>query len=181
MIIGSFQDVFLFEGTLKDNLSYGCANVSENTIWNALEHCQAKELVKMRGGLFAKVKSGGANFSLGERQLFALTRAFISSCDILILDEATASVDVATEKRLQTATKELLFSRTSIVIAHRLSTIYDCDKIFVFHRGSLVEEGSHVQLLSWEGTYAKWVALQEKEADLLVLENEPANAATFAT
>jgi len=157
------QEVFLFAGTLRDNLRYGRPSASDDEILIALRQCQILDLVQSRGGLDTVVLSQGQNFSLGERQLFALARALIADPQILILDEATASIDRDTERRLQTATKEVLKDRTAIVIAHRLSTIKDCDTILVFHKGRIVERGSHLELLGQDGIYAKLIALQERE------------------
>lgn len=152
------QEVFLFRGSLRENLSFGNARASDDNLWHALNLVQMKKTIEKRGGLDAVVDTQGQNFSLGERQLLAIARALITDPPILVLDEATASIDRPTEKRLQQAVKKLLAKRTSLVIAHRLSTIMDADRVLVFHRGSLVEQGSHEELLAENGIYAGLIA-----------------------
>ncbi len=154
------QEVTLISGTLRDNLRYGRAEALDSELWDALQTCQASYLVKRAGGLDAKVDPRGSNFSLGERQLLALCRALIANPTVLILDEATASIDPHTERRLQTATARLLASRTCFIVAHRLDTIRHCDRILVFHKGQLVEQGNHEQLMRDDGIYAKLAQLQ---------------------
>lgn len=156
------QEVFLFSGTVKDNLCYGNAQASDEEIWQALKTVQLEEEIKNRGGLFSLVETRGQNFSLGERQLLAFARAILADPPIIVLDEATASVDSRTEARLQRATEELLKSRTALVIAHRLSTIEKADKIIVLEKGQVVEEGSHQTLMNKHGLYAAYIAVQQK-------------------
>jgi ATP-binding cassette subfamily B protein len=149
------QEGFLFQGTLEDNLNFGHVNASEEELWHALSLVQLSDVIQKRGGLQAMVETRGQNFSLGERQLLAIARALVCNPPILILDEATASIDTSTEKRLQVAIKELLKKRTALVIAHRLTTILDADRVLVFHRGSIVEEGTHQTLMKRQkGIYA---------------------------
>lgn len=155
------QEVFLFKGSLRDNLSFGNAKATDEELWQALDLVQLSELIQKKGGLKAPVDSKGHNFSLGERQLLAIARALVTNPPILILDEATASVDAYTEARLQIATKALLRDRTALVIAHRLSTIMDASRILVFHHGQIVEEGDHAQLMALNGIYAGLIRLQE--------------------
>lgn len=154
------QDVFLFAGTLRDNLRYGRENATDAEILAALCHCQAEYLSMREGGLDAQVKHGGLNFSLGERQLLALTRCLLSNAEIIILDEATAGIDQHTEKLLQKATHELLKNRTAVIVAHRLSTIKDCDRILVLQKGQIIEQGPHAELVNSNGLYARWIGLQ---------------------
>jgi ATP-binding cassette, subfamily B, multidrug efflux pump len=154
------QEVFLFAGSLRENLVFGNPNASDAELWHALELVQLSALVREKGGLNAKVSMLGQNFSAGERQLIAIARAWITKRPVLILDEATASVDIVTENRLQLATKKLLENSTALVIAHRLSTIMDADNILVFHRGEIVEQGKHTQLMKQNGMYANYVRLQ---------------------
>lgn len=160
------QEVFMFSGTLRDNLAYGRDEVSDAEIIEALKRCQAHDLVMRKGGLSANVSSGSHQFSLGERQLLALARCLIAKPEVIILDEATASVDPLTERHLQVATREALKNRTAFIIAHRLSTIEWCDRILVFQKGRIVESGTHSELMALNGYFAKLVELQEKEEAL---------------
>ncbi len=157
------QDVFLFSGTLAQNLTFGREDVSRERLMEAVKACQAEPILERHGGLDAEVTERGQNFSLGERQLIALVRALCTDPPILILDEATASVDRQTERTLQAATEKLMDGRTALIVAHRLSTIEHCDRICVMHQGRLVEEGSHQELMQRGGRYAKLVELQQKE------------------
>lgn len=155
------QEVFLFNGTLRENLSFGNAHAVDEDLWQALEAVQLVDLIRFKGGLKALVEQKGQNFSQGERQLLAMARALVTNPPILILDEATASVDARTEARLQKATKELLKNRTALVIAHRLSTIMDADRILVLQKGQIAETGSHEELMQKNGIYASMIRLQK--------------------
>lgn len=161
------QEPFLFSGTLRDNLMYGLGeDPGDEKLTEALHNCQIDYILTRDGGLDQKIEPRGQNFSVGERQLIAFSRAMLSPRPILILDEATASIDVLTEKRLQRATVELIRGRTAMIIAHRLSTIKDCDEILVFDKGRIIERGDHQQLMNANGLYAKMVLLQKKEREL---------------
>lgn len=155
------QDVFLFAGTVLENVAVGAEHVDEERARDALRRVGALDLVMRReGGLQARVDERGSNFSAGERQLIAFARALYRDPTILVLDEATANIDSETEARLQDAALELLSGRTALVIAHRLSTIRRADRILVFHKGRVVEQGSHAELLSLDGVYARLHRLQ---------------------
>lgn len=154
------QDVFLFSGTLRDNLRMGRADATDRQLTEALEACQALDVVERHGGLDGAVLERGQNFSLGERQLLVLARALLADPPLLILDEATASVDRQTERKLQLATERLLAGRTAIVVAHRLATVEHADRIFVLEGGAVVEEGTHAELQARGGPYARFVELQ---------------------
>lgn len=155
------QEDFLFAGTVEDNLVMEREDVTETSLSTALAAAQAQDLVEgMDGGLQAEVAERGSTFSTGERQLLAMARALAASPDLVILDEATAAVDSATEYRIELATRELLRGRSALVIAHRLSTIRDADEILVMARGEIRERGTHAELLSQGGLYAKLHALQ---------------------
>jgi ATP-binding cassette subfamily B multidrug efflux pump len=156
------QEVFLFNGSIKENLSFANEKASDEELWHALKVVEMQSTIKERGGLLAMVETKGQNFSLGERQLLAFARALIANPPVLVLDEATASVDARTERRLQIAIKELLKGRTALVIAHRLSTILDADRIIVFERGRIIEEGDHQHLMAKNGIYKRFIHLQER-------------------
>jgi ATP-binding cassette, subfamily B, multidrug efflux pump len=154
------QDVVLFPGTIAENVAAG-AEPDRERVASVLERLGALDLLTARpGGLDAPVGERGANFSAGERQLIAFARALYRDAPILILDEATASIDSDTESRLQRALTELLKGRTALVIAHRLSTIRSADRILVMRQGRLVEQGSHEALMARGGLYAKLHELQ---------------------
>lgn len=155
------QDVFLFPGTVASNIAAGDAEVDRTRVVRALERIGALDLFERReGGLDAKVEERGSNFSAGERQLLAFARALYRDPPILVLDEATANVDSDTEARLQKAVWAAMQGRTALIIAHRLSTIRAVDRIVVFHKGRVVEQGSHEALLAAGGAYAKLYQLQ---------------------
>jgi len=155
------QDVLLFAGTVLSNVAIGDSEPSLARAKQALERVGALELFEGReGGLNAVVDERGANFSAGERQLLSFARALYRDAPIVILDEATASIDSDTERRLQVAVEAVMADRAALIIAHRLSTIRTVDRILVFHKGRLVEEGTHDALLAKEGLYARLYRLQ---------------------
>lgn len=148
------QDTVLFTDTVRNNLTYGNADATDDDIWRALDMSCCRGLVEaMPAGLDTVLTGAGANLSQGQRQLLAIARAFVSDPKILILDEATSSVDTRTEKAIQDAMQRIMCDRTSIVIAHRLSTIRDSDLIVVVDAGRIAEQGSHDELLAKKGKY----------------------------
>jgi ATP-binding cassette subfamily B protein len=150
------QDVFLFPGTVAMNIAVGDAEPDRARVEAALRRMDAYDLFQRRpGGIDAKVQERGENFSAGERQLIAFARALYRDAPMIILDEATASVDSDTEARIQHALDELMKGRTALIIAHRLSTVRAADRILVFQRGHLVEQGNHQELLRQGGLYSK--------------------------
>ena len=150
------QESFLFNGTIRENLLFARSDASEAEIWNALRAANAEEFVsRLPAGLDASVGERGIRLSVGEKQRISIARAILKDPPILVLDEATASVDTETERQIQEALNRLLMGRTSFVIAHRLSTVRHADQILVLDRGQIVERGDHEQLLELDGIYAK--------------------------
>jgi ATP-binding cassette subfamily B protein len=155
------QDVFMFSGNLRDNVGLGDPAITDQRILEAARRVGADRVLASRPeGLEAAVAERGANFSAGERQLVAFARALARDPEILVLDEATASVDPETERVIERGIAELMRGRTSIVIAHRLSTIKRASRILVVHHGHVVEEGTHDELLARGGQYALLYRLQ---------------------
>ncbi len=158
------QDVFLFPGTVADNVALGERNVDLARVEKALETIDALDLFARRpGGLLARVDERGQNFSAGERQLLAFARAVYRDAPVLVLDEATASVDSDTEARLQGALERMLSGRTALIIAHRLSTIRSVDRVVVLQKGEVVEEGPPDELARRGGLYANMLTMQEAQ------------------
>ncbi|MDA9773417.1 ABC transporter ATP-binding protein/permease [Saprospiraceae bacterium] len=150
------QDVFLFSGTLMDNISLRDKSISEEKVIQASKLIGAHEFFKkMPGGYNFKVLERGNNMSMGQRQLISFVRALVFDPDILILDEATSSIDTETEAVIQNAIEKLIVNRTSIVIAHRLSTIRNANQIMVLEKGEISEIGSHEVLMQKEGGHYK--------------------------
>jgi ATP-binding cassette subfamily B protein len=149
------QDTGLFEGTIRDNIAYGRPDATEEQILEAAKATFVDRFVhSLPDGYDTVISGDGGSVSAGERQLITIARAFLSDPALLILDEATSSVDTRTELLLQHAMAALRSDRTSFVIAHRLSTIRDADLILVMEAGRIVEQGSHEQLLEADGAYA---------------------------
>ncbi len=148
------QDTILFKDTVKNNLRYSNLSATDEEIYEACRICHCDDFIKqLKGGYEATLVEGGSNLSQGQRQLLAIARAFVAKPKILILDEATSSVDTRTEKYIQDATHRLMENKTSLIIAHRLSTILDADKIVVMDKGRIVEVGNHQKLLEQKGKY----------------------------
>ena len=161
------QDPFLFTGTLESNVRLGDEEIDRATVESALREVGLGPLIaSLPEGVATSVSERGATFSVGQRQLISFARALAHNPRFLILDEATSSVDTKTEALIREALDRLLEGRTSLVIAHRLSTIQDADRILVFHKGKLREQGSHQQLLAQRGIYYRLYQLQYKDQEL---------------
>lgn len=148
------QDPFLFNGTVKENILFGRLNATDEDVIAAAQAVGAHEFIQnLKDGYNTSVEEGGVLLSVGQRQLISFARALLADPRILILDEATSSVDIQTEQVIQAALIKLLTDRTSFVIAHRLSTIINADHIIVVHDGKIVEQGTHAELLARQGMY----------------------------
>ena len=168
------QTPHLFSGTVRENLRYGNPDATEEEIWKALKLVSADGIVKrMDKGLDSDVGEDGGMLSTGEKQLLSFARALLADPKILVLDEATASIDTVTEKAIQDAIETVTKGRTSFVIAHRLSTIVDADIILVVQDGKIIERGKHGDLLKARGYYSRLYTRQyEDEAtDSVFAEN----------
>ncbi|NLC69566.1 MAG: ABC transporter ATP-binding protein [Clostridiaceae bacterium] len=157
------QDTFLFSDTIKENIAYGKPGASMEEIENAAKIAQIHDFIAaLPGGYETRVGERGIGLSGGQKQRIAIARAILTDPAILILDEATSSVDTATEKEIQAAMKEIMKNRTVLVIAQRLSTVKNADKILVLKDGEIVETGTHDELITREGFYSKIYELQFK-------------------
>ncbi|HEV8657146.1 MAG TPA: ABC transporter ATP-binding protein [Thermoanaerobaculia bacterium] len=161
------QDFFLFTGDVAQNISLGDPTISGEQIRSAALRVQADRFISRLPGTYtAQVRERGAGFSVGEKQLLSFARALAFDPPVLILDEATSSIDTETERLIQEAIETLLSGRTSIVIAHRLSTIRSADCILVFHHGEIRERGTHEELMATEGLYRRLYEIQYREEEV---------------
>ena len=163
------QDSFLFTGTLKENIRYGRLDATDEEIVEAARRVRADDFIRdLKDGYDTPVKERGGNLSQGQKQLVAFARTLLSDPAILILDEATSSIDTQTEKLLQEGIQEMLKGRTSFIIAHRLSTIKNCDRILYIGNKGIMESGSHDELMAKKGLYYQLYTTQAKEQGLNV-------------
>ena len=158
------QEPFLFSGTVAENLRFARAEASDEEIESALRELGGEEaLAALPEGLATQVGERGESLSSGQRQLVALARAMIADPRLLVVDEATSGIDVATERQVQAALDRLSANRTTVVIAHRLSTVRNADRIAVIGRGQVLELGTHDELAALGGEYAELVGLTPRE------------------
>ncbi len=155
------QDVFLFSGSLRENVRLHDQDITDDQIWEAIRVVGAERFVeRLPEGLDHDVRERGATLSVGQRQLIAFVRAYLSNPHILILDEATSSIDSESEQWIQRATEALISGRTSLLVAHRLNTVRDADRIVVLHQGELVEQGTHEELVALGNVYHRLFEMQ---------------------
>ena len=148
------QDTHLFTGTVRENIRYGRMDASDEEVVEAAKLASAHSFImRLEHGYDTMLEGDGANLSQGQRQLLNIARAAISRAPILILDEATSSVDTRTEKHIEHGMDRLMAERTTFVIAHRLSTVRNADAIMVLENGEIIERGNHEQLLALQGRY----------------------------
>ena len=161
------QDVFLFSGDVRGNLILGDPSVSQERVEQAARHANADQFIRqLPDGYFAQVRERGSNFSVGQRQLLSLARVLVFGPEILVMDEATSSVDTETEALIQDALDKVMRDRTCLLIAHRLSTIRNADRIIVLHHGEVREMGSHAELMEKRGIYHRLYQLQYEREEL---------------
>ncbi|MBN3873124.1 ABC transporter ATP-binding protein [Nostoc sp. JL33] len=167
------QDNILFSGTVAENIAFGASYATQADIEAAAQMANVHEFItSLPQGYTTQLGERGAPLSQGQRQLISIARAVLINPRILILDEATSSIDTRTEALVQTAIARLLQGRTSFVIAHRLSTVTQADQVLVIQQGEIVEQGTHTELINQQGVYANLYALQLGAADTMVLQNE---------
>lgn len=155
------QDVFLFSGTIRDNILLNDENLDDNKMYEVAKHVNVDRFIESLPGKYNEpVMERGSTFSVGQRQLIAFARVLAYDPSIFILDEATSNIDTETEILIQDALEKIMENRTSMIIAHRLSTIQHSDRIIVLHKGRIIEEGSHQELLRKEGLYYDLYRLQ---------------------
>ena len=148
------QDTWLFKGTIRDNIAYGSNNATDEEIVEAAKKAHAhKFIIQLKGGYDAMLAEEGSNLSQGQRQLLSIARIMLANPPMLILDEATSSIDTRTERQIQDAFDTMMIGRTTFIVAHRLSTIQKADQIIVMNDGHIIEQGKHEELLKKNGFY----------------------------
>lgn len=161
------QDPYIFTGSLKDNVTLFDNTYKDEEVKEALEKVGAKRLIERTPeGIYTEIREKGSGYSQGEKQLISFARALIVNPKILVLDEATSSIDTETESYIQKGIDALKEGRTTLIIAHRLSTIKNVDKIYVLDKGRIIEEGSHSELIELGGVYKKMYDAQGKTRNI---------------
>jgi ATP-binding cassette subfamily B protein len=150
------QDTFIFSGTIMDNIRYGKLDATDEEVIDAAQAVKAHDfIVSLKDGYQTEANERGTRLSVGQRQLVSFARALLANPKILILDEATSSIDTKTEMALQEGLERLLKGRTSFIIAHRLSTIRNSSRIMYIDKGKIIEQGTHEELLQIKGAYSQ--------------------------
>jgi ATP-binding cassette subfamily B protein len=168
------QDPFLFTGTVEENIRLGSSWIPDESVERAAEEVNVADFIRsLPDGFKSRVRERGSTMSTGQKQLISFARALAHNPKILILDEATSSVDTETEFRVREALTKMVEGRTSLVIAHRLSTVQRADKIVVMHKSRVREMGTHQQLLAQRGIYYRLYQLQYKDQEMPILPTEP--------
>src|SRR5512146_2614306 len=168
------QDPFLFSGTVEDNIRLGSSWIKDEAVEDAAEEVNVADFIRsLPDGFKSRVRERGSTMSTGQKQLISFARALAHNPKILILDEATSSVDTETEFRVREALTKMVEGRTSLIIAHRLSTVQRADKIVVMHKSKVREMGTHQQLLAQRGIYYKLYQLQYKDQEIPIIPAEP--------
>ena len=168
------QDPFLFTGTIGGNIRLGTSSIADELVERAAEEVNLGDFIRtLPNGFEEEVRERGSTLSTGQKQLISFARALAHNPQILILDEATSSVDTETEFKVRDALSRMVAGRTSLVIAHRLSTVQNADKIIVMHKGKVREMGTHQQLLAERGIYYKLYQLQYKDQEIAIPQGTP--------
>ena len=169
------QDVFLFSGTIRDNILLREENISDEEVWKACQYVNADSFIsKLEEGLDYQILERGNNFSAGQRQLLSFARTIVHKPDVMILDEATANIDTETEILIQDSLEKMMNIGTMLIVAHRLSTVQHADNILVLSHGEIIERGNHFELLKKKGKYYHLYTLQNQKEMLLKASAEQA-------
>jgi ABC-type multidrug transport system fused ATPase/permease subunit len=160
------QDIILFPGNLLENVRIYNDDLSDENVLESIKLAHADQLLeRMDNDLFSEIKERGQNLSVGERQLIAFARALCFSPELIVMDEATASIDAKTENLIQESINQVLEGKTAVIVAHRLASVVNCDEILLFDNGEIIARGTHEELLKESAEYRKLVELQFMRTD----------------